>query len=144
MNKHRTRKTRALDKLEQRKDYQQMDVKGKQAAVQKVCGDIDQELETELEQKHRDWMQKMGLAESSSDSDEESDDMEEEEWHGIRSDAGSENEEERKGIESEKEDSGDSRVTELEPRLKRIWTKFERKYQRNIERYTRIGELEGE
>ena len=142
LNKHRTRKMRELDKMEKTLAYEKMSSEEQEAETVALLSSMAKAMQKELDESYAEWQEKTDgkdLNVGSRDEDSEQSDLKEEyeEWHGI-------------GVEPNTEIEGtvDVRLHQLSDHhdlaegISKIWKRFEKKYQKTVDLYAKIGAIE--
>ena len=143
MNKHRTRKTRGLDKLEKSPAYVKMSPEEQKVETEKFVKSIAEALEKELDDCLAHWKEKtsgIGLNVSSEEesTDDSDSDEEYEEWHGFDQDVPAQEKPKRETPSRKRKHMDD----DMAAGISKIWKKYGKKYQRTVDYYSKIGEIE--
>ena len=138
MNKYRTRKMRALKQLENTSAFNLMTTEEQDTETATVLASIADAMTKELDETYAEWKAKTRGLDLNDSSEEDSESNEEyEEWHGIDAD-----------LEMpDKADSGPHKQgneVSIASDISRIWKRFEKKFHKTVELYSKIGAMEEE
>ena len=138
MNKYRTRKTRALKQLENTSAFNLMTTEERDTETATVLASIADAMTKELDETYAECKAKTGGLDLNDSSEEDSESNEEyEEWHGIDADPEM----------PDKVDSGPHKQgneVSIASDISRIWKRFEKKFHKTVELYSKIGAMEEE
>ena len=144
MNRYRTRKARALNKLEMTLAYQEMSSDEQEAETSKIMGSIVDAMTKELDESYAEWKERTGGIDpndsSEEDSSSDSTSTEYEEWHEF--DTETETSKTTETVESRPHKHLDYET--MAAGISKIWKKFEKKFEKTVNFYSKIGAMEEE